>query len=130
MAGTTTTAAVVAGGSHLMVTMTSGTTGDDVTEETVGHIFASALALAAATKATTFDDVRPVTLSAEWSRLARLLLIACLAVIGSIGNVFMISSVMIEDHLKKAGKFLKHAVILINLINFVLLHLVLNCYSS
>ncbi|KFB48769.1 alpha-1A adrenergic receptor-like protein [Anopheles sinensis] len=39
-----------------------------------------------------------------WPRLARLLLLAGLSVVGSIGNVFMISSVMIEDHLKKAGK--------------------------
>ncbi|XP_031617955.1 melatonin receptor type 1B-A-like isoform X2 [Contarinia nasturtii] len=48
-------------------------------------------------------DFSPVTLSTEWSRMARLLILACLSVIGSIGNVFMISSVMIEDHLKKAG---------------------------
>lgn len=50
-------------------------------------------------------DVSPVTLSDEWSKMARILLLSCLSVIGSIGNVFMISSVMIEDHLKKAGKF-------------------------
>jgi hypothetical protein len=49
------------------------------------------------------EDVSPVTLSTEWPRLARLLLLSSLAVIGSVGNVFMISSVMIEDHLKKAG---------------------------
>lgn len=49
-------------------------------------------------------DFSPVTLSTEWSRMARLLVLACLSVIGSIGNVFMISSVMIEDHLKKAGE--------------------------
>lgn len=49
-------------------------------------------------------DFSPVTLSTEWSKMARLLVLACLSVIGSIGNVFMISSVMIEDHLKKAGK--------------------------
>lgn len=49
-------------------------------------------------------DFSPVTLSTEWSSMARLLVLACLSVIGSIGNVFMISSVMIEDHLKKAGK--------------------------
>ncbi|XP_058125015.1 melatonin receptor type 1B-like [Anopheles ziemanni] len=48
-------------------------------------------------------NVSPVTLSTEWPRLARLLLLAGLSVVGSIGNVFMISSVMIEDHLKKAG---------------------------
>lgn len=49
-------------------------------------------------------DFSPVTLSTEWSKMARLLVLACLSVLGSIGNVFMISSVMIEDHLKKAGK--------------------------
>jgi hypothetical protein len=49
------------------------------------------------------DSFSPVTLSADWSRVARLLLIASLAVIGSVGNIFMISSVMIEDHLKKRG---------------------------
>lgn len=50
-------------------------------------------------------DFSPVTLSTEWSSMARLLVLACLSVIGSIGNVFMISSVMIEDHLKKAGEY-------------------------
>lgn len=50
------------------------------------------------------DNFSPVTLSQHWSRLARLLLISFLSVIGSVGNVFMISSVMVEDHLKKAGK--------------------------
>lgn len=48
-------------------------------------------------------EFSPVTLAAEWSRMARLLILALMSVIGSIGNVFMISSVMIEDHLKKAG---------------------------
>lgn len=47
----------------------------------------------------------PITLSSQWSSMARLLILASLSVIGSIGNVFMISSVMIEDHLKKAGKY-------------------------
>ncbi|XP_044733635.1 melatonin receptor type 1B-A-like [Chrysoperla carnea] len=47
--------------------------------------------------------VSPVTLSSDWSRVARLLLLATLAVIGSVGNVFMISAVMVEDHLKKRG---------------------------
>lgn len=50
-------------------------------------------------------DFSPVTLSTEWSALARLLVLTCLSVIGSIGNVFMISSLMIEDHLKKAGEY-------------------------
>ncbi|KAL1117030.1 hypothetical protein AAG570_004358 [Ranatra chinensis] len=47
--------------------------------------------------------VSPVTLAADWSRVARLLLVAGLAVVGSLGNVYMISAVMIEDHLKKRG---------------------------
>jgi Na+/melibiose symporter-like transporter len=51
-----------------------------------------------------FDSVSPVTLSTEWSRLTRLIFLTILSVIGSIGNIFMISSVMVEDHLKKAGK--------------------------
>lgn len=49
-------------------------------------------------------SVSPVTLSTEWSRLTRLIFLTILSVIGSVGNIFMISSVMIEDHLKKAGK--------------------------
>lgn len=49
------------------------------------------------------DAVSPVTLSMEWSRVARLLIMIGLSVIGSIGNVYMISSVMIEDHLNKRG---------------------------
>lgn len=48
--------------------------------------------------------ISPVTLSAEWSRLVRLIFLTIISVIGSVGNIFMISSVMIEDHLKKAGK--------------------------
>lgn len=50
------------------------------------------------------DAVSPVTLSMEWSRVARLLIMIGLSVVGSIGNVYMISSVMIEDHLNKRGK--------------------------
>lgn len=50
------------------------------------------------------ESVSPVTLSADWSRVARLLLLASLAAVGSIGNVFMISAVMIEDYLRKRGK--------------------------
>lgn len=53
------------------------------------------------------ESVSPVTLSADWSRVARLLLLASLAAIGSIGNVFMISAVMIEDYLRKRGEFKK-----------------------
>lgn len=49
--------------------------------------------------------VSPVTLQqvSDWSRVARLLLVVGLAVIGSVGNVYMISAIMIEDHLKKRG---------------------------
>lgn len=60
--------------------------------------------LSIAAKYNKVDNFSAVTLSPYWSRLARLLLISFLSVIGSVGNVFMISSVMIEDHLKKAGK--------------------------
>ena len=49
------------------------------------------------------EAVSPVTLSADWSRVARLLLLASLAAIGSVGNVFMISAIMIEDYLRKKG---------------------------
>ncbi|KAI4491944.1 hypothetical protein M0804_003336 [Polistes exclamans] len=51
------------------------------------------------------DDlgVSPVTLSPAWSRVARLLLLASLAVGGSVGNVFMISAIVVEEQLKKRG---------------------------
>ncbi|KAG5306234.1 RYAR protein, partial [Acromyrmex insinuator] len=49
------------------------------------------------------SDVSPVTLSSAWSRVARLLLLASLAVGGSVGNVFMISAVVVEDQLNKRG---------------------------
>ncbi|XP_025836566.1 melatonin receptor type 1B-B [Agrilus planipennis] len=49
------------------------------------------------------EQVSPVTLTAEWPRIVRLLLLASLAAIGSIGNVFMISAVMIDDYLRKRG---------------------------
>ncbi|KAG7189486.1 hypothetical protein KM043_017180 [Ampulex compressa] len=48
-------------------------------------------------------DISPVTLSSAWSRVGRLLLLASLAVGGSVGNVFMISAVVVEDQLKKRG---------------------------
>lgn len=48
-------------------------------------------------------DVSPVTLSSAWSRVARLLLLSSMAVGGSVGNVFMISAVVVEDQLKKRG---------------------------
>lgn len=50
--------------------------------------------------------VSPVTLSPAWSRVARLLLLASLAVGGSVGNVFMISAIVVEDQLKKRGKYI------------------------
>jgi hypothetical protein len=50
------------------------------------------------------ETVSPVTLSSEWTRLSRLIFLTILSVVGSVGNIFMISSVMIEDHLKKAGR--------------------------
>ncbi|CAG5081408.1 Similar to Mtnr1a: Melatonin receptor type 1A (Mus musculus) [Cotesia congregata] len=36
-------------------------------------------------------DVSPVTLSSDWSRVARLLLLASLAVVGSVGNAFLVN---------------------------------------
>ncbi|XP_024082333.1 melatonin receptor type 1B-A-like isoform X2 [Cimex lectularius] len=50
-----------------------------------------------------WGEINPVTLSSDWSRVARLLTLAGLSVVGSLGNVYMISAVMIEDHLKKRG---------------------------
>ncbi|KAF5300977.1 hypothetical protein FQR65_LT09021 [Abscondita terminalis] len=49
------------------------------------------------------ENVSPVTLSGDWSRVARLLTLASLSAVGSIGNVFMISAVMIDDYLRKRG---------------------------
>ncbi|KZC05422.1 hypothetical protein WN55_05452 [Dufourea novaeangliae] len=46
-------------------------------------------------------DVSPVTLSSAWSRVARLLLLSSMAVGGSVGNIFMISAVVVEDQLRK-----------------------------
>lgn len=82
----------------------------------IESIVLSSLSLMAKTNRNIVNDVSPVTLSSEWSRMARLLLLSCLAVIGSIGNVFMISSVMIEEHLKKAGTILLLLLLFINLI--------------
>ncbi|XP_078034126.1 adenosine receptor A1 [Augochlora pura] len=48
-------------------------------------------------------DISPVTLSSAWSRVARLLLLSSMAVGGSVGNVFMISAVVVEEQLKKRG---------------------------
>lgn len=48
-------------------------------------------------------DVSPVTLSSDWPRVGRLSLLALLAGLGSMGNVFMISAVVVEDQLSKRG---------------------------
>ncbi|XP_054277057.1 alpha-1A adrenergic receptor-like [Macrosteles quadrilineatus] len=48
-------------------------------------------------------DISPVTLGPEGSKVARLLLVVGLATVGSVGNVYMISAVIVEDHLKKTG---------------------------
>lgn len=56
----------------------------------------------------TAESVSPVTLSADWSRVARLLLLASLSTVGSVGNVFMISAVMIDDYLRKRGMLSKY----------------------
>lgn len=53
------------------------------------------------------EIISPVTLSSETSRLVRIIFLTIFSVIGSVGNIFMISSVMVEDHLKKAGKNLR-----------------------
>lgn len=59
-------------------------------------------------------STHPVTLSTEWSRLARLIFLTLLSVIGSVGNIFMISAVMVEDHLKKAGNTLSFFIIFLS----------------
>lgn len=50
------------------------------------------------------EEVSPVTLNDHWSRLARLILLASMSAVGSVGNVFMMSAVMIEDYLRKRGE--------------------------
>lgn len=60
--------------------------------------------LGSLTLTTTTEAISPVTLNSDWSRVAKLLLLTALSVTGSVGNVFMISSVMIENHLKKRGE--------------------------
>ncbi|XP_043285808.1 melatonin receptor type 1B-A-like isoform X2 [Venturia canescens] len=88
------------------VTTTGGTErGLDLTSTLAGLLEMGVGVAVDRTKKTFADDldVSPVTLSSDWSRVARLLLLASLAVVGSVGNVFMISAVMVEDHLKKRG---------------------------
>ncbi|VEN41134.1 unnamed protein product [Callosobruchus maculatus] len=51
----------------------------------------------------TVESVSPVTLNDHWSRLARFILLASLSAVGSVGNVFMISAVVIDDYLRKRG---------------------------
>ncbi|XP_017300951.1 melatonin receptor type 1B-like [Diaphorina citri] len=55
------------------------------------------------TSATPMDTVDPSTLPYDWNRVARLLITTGLSVLGSVGNGYMISSVMIEDHLRRRG---------------------------
>jgi hypothetical protein len=80
--------------------MTTNTSLFDIDDENFSY-YINSLSLIA--KNSKHHEVSPVTLSSEWSRMGRLLLLSCLSVIGTVGNIFMISSVMIEDHLKKTG---------------------------
>lgn len=96
----TTTANIMAStaaGSQMTMTMMTNT-GDEISTTLTGMIGISIV-----NNKINYVDVSPVTLSSDWPRVARLLLLASLAVIGSVGNVFMISAVMVEDHLKKRG---------------------------
>jgi hypothetical protein len=52
---------------------------------------------------TTGENVSPVTISPEWSRVGRLLMMSGLSVLGSVGNVYMISAVIVEEHLSRRG---------------------------
>ncbi|XP_034943497.1 RYamide receptor-like isoform X2 [Chelonus insularis] len=86
------------------ITMTTSTDRDRITSTLAGIIGMDVKIAMDRGKTNLFDgdlDVSPVTLSSDWSRVARLLLLASLAVVGSVGNVFMISAIMVEDHLKK-----------------------------
>lgn len=49
------------------------------------------------------EDVSPVTISPAWSRVGRLLIMSGLSVLGSVGNVYMISAVIVEEHLSRRG---------------------------
>lgn len=53
---------------------------------------------------TTAENVSLVTISSDLSRVGRLLMMSGLSVLGSIGNVYMISAVIVEEHLSKRGK--------------------------
>lgn len=50
------------------------------------------------------EHFSPVLLSSEWRPLSRLVFLTIMSCIGGVGNIFMISSVMVEDQLKKAGE--------------------------
>lgn len=54
----------------------------------------------------TEENVSPVTISPEWSRVGRLLMMSGLSLLGGIGNVYMISAVIVEEHLSRRGNFL------------------------
>nr|XP_023021994.1 uncharacterized protein LOC111510323 [Leptinotarsa decemlineata] len=79
----------------------------DVPITTASKEGATVMVLLNITNALPTESVSPVTLSDHWSRLARLILLASLATLGSVGNVFMISAVMIEDYLRKRGILFK-----------------------
>ncbi|KAK0089902.1 hypothetical protein PV326_004332 [Microctonus aethiopoides] len=110
----TTTANIMAStastGSPMTMTMMTNT-GDGISTTLTGMIGISIV-----NNKINYVDVSPVTLSSDWPRVARLLLLASLAVIGSVGNVFMISAVMVEDHLKKRGNALLVNVALADLV--------------
>ena len=96
---------------NVTTTTTTGTTGRSLGVTTLADMLEMGVDVAVDKARNTFDDdlnISPVTLSSDWSRVARLLLFASLAVIGSIGNVFMISAVMVEDHLKKKGNLFQN----------------------
>lgn len=50
------------------------------------------------------EHFSPVLLSNEWRPLSRLVFLSIMSLIGTAGNIFMISSVMVEEQLKKAGE--------------------------
>lgn len=69
------------------------------------------------------NDFSPVTLAGDWSRMGKLLILAIFSIFGSVGNIFMISSVMVEDHLKKAGEYT-----IVDIIRFKIVFRFLHCF--
>ena len=43
-----------------------------------------------------------------WNRVVKLLVISIIATVASTGNVFVISAVLMDDHLKKRGTRIPH----------------------